>query len=312
MRNAWCLLVLGGLLMTGCATFQAGAPQGMIDVIAHRGASAYAPENTLASFRLAHEMQADWFELDCTLSKDDEVIVIHDDSVDRTTDAEGAVRDMDLAELKKLDAGSWKEARFAGERLPTLGEALDCAKGKIGVYIEIKNSDDDRGLEAAILNLAADRPAMDRELRADVREHIEASGTRNLELTREVIRLVRDRRMRNQVVIQSFSPIVCAVALMEAPELRTELLGSDKKEEPERWETFLRWGYLLDVAGFNTAHTALDPGRLGAFHRARKSVAVWTVDDEQDMRRYATWGVDGIITNRPDACLAVLKQMGKH
>ena len=72
--------------MTGCVTtYRAGAPEGCIDVIAHRGASAYAPENTMAAFRLAAEQGADWFELDCTLTKDGEVIVIHDNDVERTT-----------------------------------------------------------------------------------------------------------------------------------------------------------------------------------------------------------------------------------
>ena len=128
-------------------------------VIAHRGASAYAPENTLAAFQLASDMKADWFELDCTLTKDGEVIVIHDDTVDRTTPAEGRVADLTLAELKTLDAGTWRDPEFADERLPTLGESLDFAKGKIGVYIEIKDSDDDSALREQILEGApAPRP----------------------------------------------------------------------------------------------------------------------------------------------------------
>ena len=126
-------LVLGSIVMMGCATtYRAGAPEGAVDVIAHRGASAYAPENTLAAFELAVEQQADWFELDCTLSKDDEVIVIHDSDVDRTTDGVGNVCDLTLVELKALDAGAWFDGKFAGEPLPTLGETLDLAKDRIG------------------------------------------------------------------------------------------------------------------------------------------------------------------------------------
>ena len=153
MRNVMVLLMAGVLIMSGCATVDSAkiVGDGRIDVIAHRGASAIAPENTLAAFRLAHELKADWFELDCTLTKDEEIICIHDDSVDRTTNGKGKVKDLTLSELKKLDAGSWKSADYAGERLPTLGETFDMAKGNIGVYIEIKNSSSDGELEKSIL-----------------------------------------------------------------------------------------------------------------------------------------------------------------
>ncbi|MCC6145112.1 MAG: glycerophosphodiester phosphodiesterase, partial [Candidatus Hydrogenedentes bacterium] len=78
-------------------------------VIAHRGASAYAPENTLAAFELAAQMDADWYELDCLLAKDGSVVVSHDNDVDRCTDGTGLITEMTLAELKTLDAGSWKD-----------------------------------------------------------------------------------------------------------------------------------------------------------------------------------------------------------
>jgi glycerophosphoryl diester phosphodiesterase len=279
-----------------------------VGVIAHRGASAYAPENTLASFRQAVEMKADWFELDCTLTRDGEVIVIHDDKVDRTTNGKGAVRTLSLEEIKKLDAGSWKDPQFAGERLPTLGEALDTAQGHTGVYIEIKDSGEDAQLQAQIMDLVKDQTTLTPQLRSQVQKLIEASGTPNLELTRKVIALVRDRHMQRKVVIQSFSPIVCAVALAEAPDIRVEILGGDDKKKPAMWEGFLRWGYLLGVAGFNPHAEAITPGRLAAFHAAGKTVSVWTVDKEEDMQRLAQWGVDNIITNRPDVCRKVLSE----
>lgn len=300
--------VLLACVVAGCATTAKDAHmRDETAVIAHRGASAYAPENTMAAFRLADEMAADWFELDCTLSRDGEVVVIHDGTVDRTTDGTGAVGDLALADLKRLDAGSWKEPKFAGERLPTLGEALDFAKGRIGVYIEIKDSDDDGALGQRILELAGDRSALSPKLRREAMKLVEADGTRNLALTREVVELVRERRMGRQVVVQSFSPIVCLVAMSEAPKLRVELLGVDDREKPQVWENFLRWGYLLDVAGFNPNLESLTPGRLAAFRAAGKSVSVWTVDKPDDMRRLADWGVDGIITNRPDECRRVLQ-----
>ena len=170
--------------MTGCVTpFRPGAPKGAIDVIAHRGASAYAPENTLAAFALAKEMNADWFELDCTLSRDGHVVVIHDDTLDRTTNGEGPVRDRTLAELKQLDAGSWKDPRFAGERLPLLVEALELARERrIGVYIEIKNAQDDSALMTDIMKMAGDRKRMTPEMKRAMHRMIENSGTRNWNL----------------------------------------------------------------------------------------------------------------------------------
>ncbi len=314
MKRTVGIAVLGSIIMTGCVTtYQAGAPKGAVDVIAHRGASAYAPENTLSAFALAAEQNADWFELDCTLSKDGAVIVIHDDDVERTTNSVGKVCDLTLAELKKLDAGSWFDARFADERLPTLDEALDLAKDRIGVYVEIKSSDNDTKLMQAILKLPdRDQHRLTPKQRREMMRLIEESGTRNLALTRKVIALIRKRDMKRQVVIQSFSPIVCAVAIEEAPELRTELLGSEDEDNPARWPTYMRWLYLIGAEAFNPQHDSLTPERLGNFHRSGKTVAVWTVDDPGDMRRYADWGVDAIITNKPDLCLDILKDAGKR
>jgi len=157
-------LLTGCIVMAACTSIEAGAAPGLTDVIAHRGASAYAPENTLAAFALAAEMGANWFELDCTLTRDGEVIVIHDDTIDRTTGAKGSVAEMTLSELKQYDVGSWFDPKFAEERFPTLGEALDLAKEKrIGVYVEIKNSDDDRELMRELLALE-DRARVERGL----------------------------------------------------------------------------------------------------------------------------------------------------
>jgi len=301
--------------MTGCATtYRAGAPDGGIDVIAHRGASAYAPENTLAAFALAAEQGADWFELDCTLTKDGEVIVIHDDDIERTTDrkTKEKVADLTLEELKTLDAGLWKDPKFAGERLPTLAEALDLAKGRIGVYIEIKNSANDERLIGEIMGMWGDCDKLSPKMWRKMMNLIQENGTRNLELTRKVIDLVRERQMKQQVVLQSFSPIVCAIALEEAPDLRTEFLAAKDEKKPERWPLVLRWEKLLNAHGFNIDLDSLDPDLVARVHGERHSMAIWTVNEEADMRRVVEWGVDGIITNVPDVCLRVLKEMGKH
>jgi glycerophosphoryl diester phosphodiesterase len=105
----------------------------------HRGNAAECPENTLASFRSAIELGVDVIECDVHRSEDGALPVIHDHLVDRTTNGSGLVRDFSMAELKRLDAGSWKDPSFAGERIPSLEEVLEVAKGRVGVAIEIKN-----------------------------------------------------------------------------------------------------------------------------------------------------------------------------
>ncbi|HET7089154.1 MAG TPA: glycerophosphodiester phosphodiesterase family protein, partial [Anaerolineae bacterium] len=99
--------------------------------LAHRGASAYAPENTLAAFRLAAEMGADGLEIDAKLSRDGAIVILHDATVDRTTSGSGRVSDLTLSQLKSLDAGSKFRSRFAGEHVPTLDEVIDAVGDRL-------------------------------------------------------------------------------------------------------------------------------------------------------------------------------------
>jgi glycerophosphoryl diester phosphodiesterase len=105
----------------------------------HRGAKGHAPENTFASFNRALELGADVIEMDVHLSQDGTLVVIHDHTVDRTTNGKGYVKDMTVAELQALDAGAWYDPKYAGERIPTLAEVLDWAHDRIPLAIEIKN-----------------------------------------------------------------------------------------------------------------------------------------------------------------------------
>ncbi|MFA6242861.1 MAG: glycerophosphodiester phosphodiesterase family protein, partial [Candidatus Hydrogenedentales bacterium] len=245
-------------------------------------------------------------ELDCTLTKDGKVVVIHDDTLKRTAGIDKRVDALTLAELKELDAGSWRGSRFAGEPLPTLDQSLAFAKGNLGVYIEIKNCADDRELIDLLGEHSKTLEHGDDALLAELMAAIEASGTQNLELTRKTIKSVRSHRMARQVVIQSFSPIVCAVTAAEAPDLRVEFLGGEDKDHPGSWERFLAYGNLIGVDGFNPNKESLTPERIADLHAKGKSIAVWTVDDPADMKRLADWGVDSIITNKPDLALEIL------
>lgn len=108
-------------------------------IIGHRGASGHAPENTLAAFRRAVELGARFIETDLQLSRDSRIVAIHDDTLDRTTNGRGPVHRLTLAELRELDAGSWFDPRFAGERIPTLEEILQLAReSDVVFYLEIK------------------------------------------------------------------------------------------------------------------------------------------------------------------------------
>src|SRR5712691_12051383 len=107
-------------------------------IIAHRGASSYAPENTIAAFDLALQMGARHLELDVHLTCDDYLIVIHDDTLDRTTNGTGPVASQTLAALQTLDAGAWFGEAFAGARIPTLADVLTRYHGRAYLHIELK------------------------------------------------------------------------------------------------------------------------------------------------------------------------------
>lgn len=308
MRFAATVVMLSAAALAGCATTGSLMikPKDKVAVIAHRGASAYAPENTLAAFELAVDMGADWYELDCLLAKDGTVMVSHDNDVDRCTDGKGLITEMTVADLKTLDAGSWKDPNFVGERMPTLDESLAMAKDRIGVYVEIKSVADDGPLMEQLRAAVGIQQSLSRDALAGLVAVAESSGNRNVALARAAIADIREAGMERQVVIQSFSPIICMMAIAEAPEIRTEYLGSYNDEKPEAWEAFKAWGKLINVAGFNVSQPSLTEERLKEFHDLDKTVAVWTVDDPESMAKLIDWGVDAIITNKPDLLREVL------
>ena len=156
--------------------------------IAHRGASARAPENTLAAFREAIRLGADLIECDVHLSADEVPMIIHDDTVERTTNGRGAVRALACARLRRLDAGAWFSSRFRGERIPTLEEALECARGRCGLNIEIK----------------------------------EPPGRRR----RAVARALKRTGFKDLVIVSSFSPLALCAARAHMPHVSLGYLAS--------------------------------------------------------------------------------------
>lgn len=138
-------LILGALLIlvAGIPLYWLSRPdaaRARVQVLAHRGASAYAPENTLAAFRLAIEQRADWLEMDVQQTKDGRLVVFHDLRVERTTNGFGALRDLTLEQVQQLDAGGWYGSQFAGERVPTFEEVVALARETgIRIFPEVKD-----------------------------------------------------------------------------------------------------------------------------------------------------------------------------
>jgi glycerophosphoryl diester phosphodiesterase len=308
----------------------------MIDVIAHRGASAYAPENTLASFSKAIELKADWLELDVQLTKDGQVVVIHDGDLERVAGIKKRVDEMTLEEIRRVDVGSRFSKEFAGERIPTLDAVLSLAKNRVGVYIELKVAKHDKVLNRRIGEVVSNHRDSRSALLHKLMEEIEAFRWRErrfrrwpavqklmekivepsrmapLELTRKVIALVRAKHMKDHVVFQSFSPVCTIVTLAEAPEIRTEFLSFIEKDDPERWPRSVAFVNAVGVAGVNVNMETATPERVAAFHQAGMTCAVWTVDDPAIVQCCVERGVNRIISNKPDVVLATLRELGKR
>jgi glycerophosphoryl diester phosphodiesterase len=150
--------------------------QGRTLILGHRGAKAYAPMNTIPAFELALQQGADGIELDTHLSKDEHLIVLHDFTVDHTTNAHGYARDLTLSQLKALDAGSYFDVRFAGTRIPTLDEVFEAVGKRTFINVEIKSESlETDGVEQAVVNCIA---------RHNMAKHVIVSSFNSLALKR--------------------------------------------------------------------------------------------------------------------------------
>jgi glycerophosphoryl diester phosphodiesterase len=237
--------------------------------IGHRGASLAAPENTLASFQAAREMGGDGVELDVALCADGEVVVIHDDSVDRTTNGQGLVRDFGLADMRGLDAGSWFGPEFAGERIPTLREVMEWARDDMLLNIELK------GLS----------------LRSDGLEH-------------KVIELIGEYQLQARVILSSFNPFALRRVKQMAPQLETGLLYSPGLPLFLR-RAWLR--PLCRPGALHPHHLMVSDAYMLWARKKGYRINVWTADPAEDMARLISHRVDMIITNRPDVLASVLQ-----
>ncbi|WP_091283482.1 glycerophosphodiester phosphodiesterase family protein [Micromonospora haikouensis] len=234
----------------------AGAP---LTVIAHRGASAAAPENTLVAQEIARRSGADFVENDVQPSRDGVPFVLHDATVDRTTDGSGAIRTLTAAQLKALDAGSWFAPQYAGARLPTLAEQLVDLRTRGGnLLLEIK-------------------------------------GAHTRDEVARIVEVIRAEKMTARVFVQSFEVDALRYTRELAPELPTGLLRSGLDADPVAVARELG---VTAYNPTGTALLAR-PSVIADLHAAGVAVMAWTVDSPAQWQQLERIGTDGIITNRP-------------
>jgi glycerophosphoryl diester phosphodiesterase len=245
-------------------------------VIAHRGASAYYPENTFPSFEGAIAMGADMVELDVQLTSDAEVVVFHDENLSRCTNGRGRITDYTLMALKKLDAGGWFGRKFKNVKIPTLDEVLDICKNRIAVNVEIKTASVSRIISGGI--------------------------------EEKCLKIVERCRMKEHVVFSSFDP--CALLHLKrldktapvAVLYKKKIYGS--KRLPDMMDA-------LDAVAFNCSKSELNNEWMALAQSCGIPINVYTVNDIRSMRKLINMGVSGIFTNKPDVLKKVSAEIRK-
>jgi glycerophosphoryl diester phosphodiesterase len=247
---------------------EGGPPLRLPRVIGHRGAAGAAPENTLAGIRKAKELGASWIEFDVKLTSDGHAILFHDDRLERTTDGHGPVAAATLAEIRRLDAGSWFGPAFRGEPVPTFDEALMlCVELGLGINVEIK-------------------PCRHRE--------VETAGVTVAALRRG---WPQDMPMP---VVSSFAPECLRVAREVAPEFPRGYLAS---RLPRRWQALLA---EYGCATLHLDRRWLGGPQRAAVTAAGVAVVLYTVNDGERARQHLALGITSVITDHIDRVLAAI------
>jgi glycerophosphoryl diester phosphodiesterase len=265
---------------TASADPGADAPDAVrVIATAHRGASAYAPENTLAAFRVGIDQKSDWIESDVQRTKDGELVLMHDTTLSRTTDVEEIfpgrapwrVADFTLAEIRRLDAGSWMGPEFAGEPVPTMAEMVDqVRRSRSGILMEIKHPALYPGIEAEVAEVFASFPGY-----------------------------VTSAVAAGRLAVQSFDWESMRRYRAAQPEVPVGLLGTPTLAELPG----LAWADQI-----NPNWRTFDKAYVDRVHALGMEVHTWTIDDPADMRTVLDRGVDGVITNKPDVLIDVLEE----
>jgi glycerophosphoryl diester phosphodiesterase len=227
---------------------------------AHRGASAHAPENTLSAFDLAVKQGAPAIEFDVKVTSDGHVVVIHDQTVDRTTNGTGAVTKLSLAALREMDAGSKKSEQFRGEKIPTLDELFETVGKKIFMNVELTNYA--TPFDALVPKVAA---------------------------------LIKKHGLEQRVMFSSFFPH----NLMNAARLLPNVLRGQLFLEGNTGWWQRAWGRLISLQAEHPWKDDVTVEYVKSAHARGRRVQVWTVNDPADMRRLRAAGVDAIFTDDP-------------
>ena len=229
-------------------------------IIAHRGSSSAAPENTFAAFDLAVQQGADYIELDVQLTMDQHVVVIHDDTVDRTSNGSGLVKSYTLDRLKKLDAGSWFDSRYANERIPTLQEILERYSQRVGILIEIKHPKRQIGIEKAVVDI--------------------------------INRFAYSRH----IMVQSFDAYSLQRVKAYAPSLRTAFIIKPSAFKLTK-RKLTEHSSFADC--LNMKKTMINRWWIDRIHSVGMDVFIWTVKDQKTANRIKTYPIDGVVTDHP-------------
>lgn len=239
--------------------------------VSHRGASAYAPEHTIAAYEMGEKMHGDYIELDLQMTKDGHLIAMHDVTLDRTTDGTGSVKDYTLNEIKQLDAGSWfnekypyaSKAEYEGLKVPTLEEVFKKFGKNNSYYIETKSPDVYPGME------------------------------------KELLRLVEKYKInKNKLLVQSFSPQSLKVMNELDPTIKLVQLIS-YKANAEITDAEIR-EIKQYAMGIGPNHTYLNEEYVQKVVNGGLELHPYTVNDKERMKQLINWGVTGMFTNHPD------------
>lgn len=249
-------------------------PPHEVIIIAHRGASGHAPENTRAAFSFAADLGVEAVECDVRLTRDNEVVVIHDRTVNRTTNGHGAVNTLPLKDVQSLDAGAWFHRRFSGEHILTLDEALDAMQRFQWINIEIKTDGISRR-EAGIV------------------------------VEKTTARIVH-RKLERKVILSSFYHPILIRARIIAPQIRTAVLYHTILHRSRRPSTLVKkagaWGF---VGGKHEVFTPM-------LRNARQNnipVFIFTLNTERDLQRWMKREIAGVVTNFPERALEIRKKL---
>jgi glycerophosphoryl diester phosphodiesterase len=241
-------------------------------IVAHRGISAKAPENTLAAFAMAAQTAGiDMIELDVRLTLDEQVIVFHDRNLQRTTTGNGAARRYTLQEIRQFNAGSWFHPSFAQERVPTLKEVLELVRGRLWVNIEIKSD----------------------------YFHREPEGL----LESKVLQVVRECGMLDQVLVSSFNHELVGRIKQLCPEVYTGVLYNLYRDFPKKTSKI---AMRVHASAFICAKHEITRAMVEDARSHKIAVYVYTLDSLQDAEKMRSLGVDGVMSNRADEIVAVL------